>query len=89
LLAFSAVYEEAGQDATTYFDGAFSEAARAGRRCTLGGNSMTHLQNADATQEGGKSGQAQKNAEPVFWPRTVHLDWAVTPPLSSRSLPVL
>jgi len=36
----------------------------------------------------GRTGR-HKNAEPVFWPRTVHLDWVVTPPLSSRSLRVL
>jgi len=30
------------------------------RRCPLGGSSVTHLQNADATQEGGKDGQTQE-----------------------------
>jgi hypothetical protein len=31
-----------------------------GRRCPSGGNSMTHLHNADATQEGGKDGQTKE-----------------------------
>jgi len=26
-----------------------------------------------------------KNAGPVFWPRTVYLDWIVTPPLAAKT----